>query len=147
MGIRELAAEAKKAELAHEKAEKQRLWHLNARRGEETVMSLLGVPGKATRAYNGTERDFGEGTVVKLEDDLYVKVGCKILWSDRSPYSRSVEIGREPNLTLVGEDGYQRSGSYNAFTTLAALGDELARAEKREAENAAIAANKAKISA
>jgi len=79
MGIRDIANAAIDAEKAQKEADEKRYWAENARIGERIVHDLLGITGKAIRAHK-TNRNvesgsqWGSGTVVKLEDNVYVKV-------------------------------------------------------------------------
>lgn len=128
MGIRELAAEAKVAEDAHKKAETKRIWAVNARRGEQTVKDLLGIEGKAHRANNTEEKDSGDGTTVRLEDDLHVKVTVRPIYARATPYSNyGSGIERyEVYLMLADEKGSTLMGTLdNKITSLASLHDAL----------------------
>ena len=149
MGIRELAAEAKVAEDAHKKAEKKRIWAVNARRGEQTVKNLLGIEGKAHRARNDEEKDHGDGTTVRLEDDLHVKVTVHPIYAKSTVYSRwdganGIEA-YEVYLMLADETGSTLMGTLDSkIKSLASLHDALntqdaylAKKAEREAARAA----------
>lgn len=152
MGIRELAAEAKVAEDAHKKAEKKRIWAVNARRGEQTVKNLLGIEGKAHRANNDEEKDHGDGTTVLLEDDLHVKVTVRPIYAKSTVYSRwdgtNGIDAYEVYLMLADEMGSTFIGTLdNKITSLASLHDALNKQDKYLAEKAAYEARRAEKAA
>ena len=112
MSIRTLAAAAKEAEEAAQKAERLRVRTFNARLGEVTVYDLLGVQGTAVRANPAAEETAGAGTIVKLEDDLFVKVWTANIYPPRGTYFGHPEpIGTNVYLKLCSDKGITLSGT------------------------------------
>jgi len=140
MGIREVAAAAKLAEDAAKEAETKRIRQVNARRGEESVKKLLGLEGKAVRAYQDREREHGQNTTVRLEEGIYVKVALRSIYGE-GLWGRQEKIGSTPCLILVNEEGSARN--YGEFTTLGELSVHLEEAEAKEARLAEMVAQRA----
>ena len=140
MGIREAAAAAKAAEEAAFKAEKKRIFQVNSQRGVETVRSLLGLEGKAVRAFNDEERQCGEGTTVELEEGVYVKVGLRPIYA-ASGWGGKQKIGAKPYLSLARKDGTLRT--YAEFTTLGGLSTQLEETDAKDARTAEMKAQQA----
>lgn len=147
MGLRDIASAAIEAEEAKQKADEKRWWNENARAGESIVKDLLGITGKAVRAHK-TERSestgaqWGNGTVVELEEGVCVKV---MHWihntTDRYGFvtgtetTRSLELCDREGLNLQATDG---SSFYSPkFTTLAELGHALTKYDGQAADNKA----------
>lgn len=146
MGIRDIANAAIDADNAEKEAAKKRNWREHARAGEQIVFDLLGITGKAKKACSnvpsedGTGALLGSGTVVELEDNMYVQVvNTRYHRKDRlGAYFKTDEL---LYIRLVSADGMSAKcadgSSFDSprITTLAELGRALAAYDAQPEKN------------
>ena len=144
VGLRDIANAAIDAEEAQKKADAKRWQNENARAGERIVKDLLGITGKAVRAFTGdrseaTGPQWGNGTVVELEDDVCVIVTHWVSnKTDRYGYVTGTETRADLKLcnregdNLLDADGQPFYSP--SFSTLPELGRALAALDEAPAK-------------
>lgn len=149
MGIRDIANAAIDAEKSKQEADAKRYWAENARIGERIVHDLLGITGTAIRAHKSDRNveqgpQWGSGTVVKLEDGVYVVV-THTVYSRKDRWGMHIDMQENLYVKLCDEKGHSAQCADGStfdspqIKTLADLGHALAKfdaqpEERREAK-------------